>query len=59
MWDFGDTIFMLAEHTRYGGKPDVASRVWVKRDGQWLLAVSYHTIIKAMPALTFQTTAPE
>jgi hypothetical protein len=59
MWDFGDTIFMLAEHTRYGGKPDVASRVWVKRDGHWLLAVSYHTIIKAMPALTFQTTAPE
>jgi hypothetical protein len=59
MWDFGDTIFMLAEHTRYGGKPDIASRVWVKRDGHWLLAVSYHTIVKAMPALTFQTTAPE
>lgn len=59
MWDFGDTIFMLAEHIRYGGKPDVASRVWVKRDSHWLLAVSYHTTIKAMPALTFQTTAPE
>jgi hypothetical protein len=59
MWDFGDTIFMLAEHTRYGGKPDIASRVWVNRDGHWLLAVSYHTIVKAMPTLMFQTTAPE
>lgn len=58
-WDFGDTIFMLAEHTRYGGKPDVASRVWVKRDAHWLLAVSYHTVIEGMPTLTFQTTAPE
>jgi hypothetical protein len=59
MWEFGDTIFMIAEHTRYGGKPDIASRVWVNRDGRWLLAVSYHTIVKAMPVLTFQTTAPE
>ena len=59
MWDFDDTVFMLAQHTRYGGKPDVASRVWVKHDGHWLLVVSYHTTIKAMPALTFQTTAPE
>jgi hypothetical protein len=59
MWEFGDTIFMLAEHTRYGGKPDIASRVWVNRDGHWLLAVSYHTIVRAMPALTFQTTAPQ
>jgi hypothetical protein len=59
MWDFGDAVFMLAEHTRYAGKPDIASRVWVNRDGRWLLAVSYHTIVKAMPTLTFQTTAPE
>jgi hypothetical protein len=59
MWEFGDTIFMLAEHTRYGGKPDIASRVWVNREGHWLLAVSYHTIVQAMPALTFQSTAPQ
>jgi uncharacterized protein DUF4440 len=59
MWEFGDTIFMLAEHTRYGGKPDIASRVWVNREGHWLLAVSYHTIVQAMSALTFQTTAPQ
>jgi hypothetical protein len=58
MWEFGDTIFMLAGHTRYGGKPDIASRVWMNRDGHWLLTVSYHTIVRAMPALTFQTTAP-
>jgi hypothetical protein len=59
MWDFGNTIFMLSEHIRYGNKPDIASRVWVNRDGRWLLAVSYHTSIKNSPALMFQTTAPE
>jgi len=59
MWDFGDTFFMLSEHIRYGSKPDIASRVWVNREGRWLLAVSYHTSIKNSPALMFQTTAPE
>jgi hypothetical protein len=59
MWDFGNTIFMLAEHIRYGSKPAIASRVWVNRNGRWLLAVSYHTNIKNAPALAFQTTSPE
>lgn len=59
MWGFGNTMFMLSEHIRYGSKPDIASRVWVNREGRWLLAVSYHTSIKNTPALVFQTTAPE
>jgi hypothetical protein len=59
MWDFGSTIFMLSEHIRYASKPDIASRVWVNRDGRLLLAVSYHAFVKNTPALTFQTTAPE
>ena len=58
MWDFDGAIFMLSEHIRYAAKPDIASRVWVNRDGRWLLAVSYHTSIKDVPALAFQTTAP-
>jgi hypothetical protein len=59
MWEFGDTIFMLGGHTPHGGKPDIASRVWINRDGRWLLAVAYHTIVRAMPSLTFQATAPQ
>jgi hypothetical protein len=58
MWDFDGAIFMLAEHIRYGAKPDIASRVWVNREGRWLLVVSYHISIKDAPTLTFQTTAP-
>lgn len=58
MWDFKDAVFMLAEHTRYGGKPDIASRVWVSRDGRWFLAVSYHTVVQDVPTLRFQTTGP-
>lgn len=59
MYDLGDTVVMLAEQTRYGSKPEIVSRVWINRDGRWQIAVRYSSVIKAMPPLSFTTTAPD
>ena len=40
---FADAIVMLCEHQPFHGKAARVSRVFVKRDGQWLMAVSFQT----------------
>jgi ketosteroid isomerase-like protein len=48
LWVFGDTAVMTANH----GSPGVhqlpygATRVWVRRDGRWQMALSRHTDIE-------------
>ena len=50
MYDFGDAVVMKAEHQPYKGKPIHVSRVWVKRDGQWVMAISYQTTVQTAPS---------
>jgi hypothetical protein len=50
MFDFGDTVVMTCLHQPYHGKPIHVSRVWIKRDGKWVMAISYQTTIQAAPA---------
>jgi hypothetical protein len=46
MFDFGDTVIMAANHRRDTDKPVRVSRIWIKRDGQWLMAFSEQTIVQ-------------
>jgi hypothetical protein len=50
MFDFGNTIVMTCLHQPYKGKPIHVSRVWLKKNGQWLMAISFQTTIQAEPA---------
>jgi hypothetical protein len=50
MYDFGETIVMIAEHQPDSGKPYHVSRIWVKRDGVWQMAVSFQNTVQAAPA---------
>jgi hypothetical protein len=50
MFDFGDTVVMKAQHQPYHGKPIRVSRIWIKRDGKWVMAISYQTTIQAAAA---------
>ena len=46
MFDFGDSVVMTAQHQRGNSKPIHVTRVWIKRDGQWLMAFSQQTTIQ-------------
>ncbi len=50
MFDFGDTVVMTCQHQPHRGKPIHVTRVWIKRDGQWVLSISFQTTIQAAPA---------
>jgi hypothetical protein len=50
MYDFGNAIVMIAEHQPHDGKPYHVSRIWVKRDGMWQMAVSFQNIVQSAPA---------
>ncbi len=50
MFDFGNTIVMTCLHQPYHGKPVHVSRVWLKRNGQWLMAISFQTTVQAESA---------
>ena len=50
MFDFGDAVIMTCLHQPYSGKPVHVSRLWIKRDGKWVMATSYQTTIQAAPA---------
>jgi uncharacterized protein DUF4440 len=50
MFDFGDTVVMTCLHQPYTGKPIHVSRVWIKRDGNWIMSISFQTTIQAAPA---------
>ena len=46
MFDFGDAVIMRAQHQRGGEKPIHVSRIWIKRDGKWIMAFSEQTIVQ-------------
>jgi hypothetical protein len=50
MFDLGDTVVMKALHQPFHGKPVRVSRIWIKRDGKWVMATSYQTTIQAAAA---------
>jgi len=50
MFDFGDAVVMTCHHQPYVGKPVHVSRLWIKRNGQWVMSISYQTTIQAPPA---------
>jgi hypothetical protein len=45
MFDFGDAIVMTCLHKTHTGKSVHVSRLWVDRDGHWVMAISYQTAI--------------
>jgi hypothetical protein len=46
MFDYGDTVIMAASHRRDSDKPVRVSRIWVQRNGLWLMAFSEQTIVQ-------------
>jgi hypothetical protein len=50
MFDFGDAVVMTCLHQPYTGKPVRVSRLWIKRDGHWVMSISYQTTIQAAPS---------
>jgi hypothetical protein len=50
MFDFGDAVVMTCQHQPYSGKPVRVSRLWIKRNGQWVMSISYQTTMQAAPA---------
>jgi hypothetical protein len=47
MFDFGDAVIMVCLHQPFSGKPIHVSRLWIQRDGKWIMAISYQTTIQA------------
>jgi hypothetical protein len=47
MFDFGDAVIMTCLHQPQSGKPVHVSRLWIKRDGKWIMSISYQTAIQA------------
>ena len=52
MIDFPNAIVMRCEHQPFHGKATRVSRVFVKRGGQWLMAVSFQTSRQDAPVKT-------
>lgn len=50
MFDFGDAVIMTCLHQPHSGKPIHVSRLWIKRDGKWIMSISYQTTIQAAAA---------
>ncbi len=50
MFDFGDAVVMKCLHQPFTGKPIRVTRVWIKRDGKWVMSISYQTTIQAAAA---------
>jgi len=46
MFDFGDTVMMIAREQRANAKAYFNSRMWVKRDGRWQMLFSFNTRIE-------------
>jgi len=46
LFEFGDTVVMSSRHTPDRGRPLQITRVWVKRDGNWVETLSYQTSIQ-------------
>jgi hypothetical protein len=50
MFDFGDAVIMTCLHQPFSGKPVHVSRLWIKRDGKWVMVISYQTTITTIAA---------
>jgi Domain of unknown function (DUF4440) len=50
MFDFGEAMIMKCLHQPFTGKPVRVTRVWIKRDGKWVMSISYQTTIQAAAA---------
>ena len=50
MFDFGDSAIMTCLHQPYTGKPVHVSRLWIKRDGKWVMSISFQTTVQAASA---------
>jgi len=50
MFDFGFAVIMTCLHQPYSGKPIHVSRLWINRDGKWIMSISYQTTIQAAAA---------
>jgi hypothetical protein len=46
MFDFGDTVMMVAKEQRPGAKSYFNTRMWVKRDARWQMLFSFNTRIE-------------
>jgi hypothetical protein len=46
MFDFGETVLMIAREQRRESKAYFNSRMWVKRDGRWQMLFSFNTRIE-------------
>ena len=49
MSDFGDAVLMRSEHKPVRGKPLHVTRIWIKRKGNWVEALTYQTSVAAAP----------
>lgn len=47
MFTIGDTVVMNCQTIPHRGKPAHITRVWIKRNGAWLMTVSFQTTIQA------------
>jgi len=50
MFDFGDAVIMKCLHQPFSGKPIHVTRLWIKRDGKWVMSISFQTTIQAAAA---------
>jgi hypothetical protein len=46
MFDFGDTVMMIAHEQRLNAKAFINTRMWVKRDGRWQMLFSFNTRVE-------------
>jgi hypothetical protein len=46
MFDFGDTVMMIAREQRPGAKAYFNTRMWVQRDARWQMLFSFNTRIR-------------
>jgi hypothetical protein len=46
MFDFGETVMMVAREQRSGAKSYFNTRMWVKRDNRWQMLFSFNTRIE-------------
>ena len=45
MLAFGDAVLMVSEHRPDRGSPLHVTRIWVRRDGNWVETLSYQTAV--------------
>jgi hypothetical protein len=50
MFDFSGAVLMISEHNPDRGKPLHVTRLWIRRDGAWVEALSYQTSVQAAAA---------